>query len=366
MGHDRSRIGEWMLPKKYLLRQYSRRNDMSRFIGVDLHKKSFTVSFYNSESNKHDLRTFKLKAIDVFHKRLDKEDVISVEMTGNTRYFVEQVRDYVKEVKVINPLQFAVISKSTKKTDKHDAKLIAEFTSKGMIPEINLKDKITSQISSLTQTRDKLVKLRTTLKNKIHSLLNSKGIALDKKQLSSNKGLKNLLKYKLDYIVQVELEVIINQIENLNEGIKRLDKEIIEQGKNMEGFDSITSITGIGEKSGTILLCAIGDINKFKSPKKLASYIGIVPRVNQSGEKEKHGRITKHGNRLARATLVQCTLVAINYSNYLKKFYSKIKVKKGSGKAIIATAHKLLNIIYDTLKNKWVFEDFKNYKIKTT
>ena len=338
---------------------------MSRFVGVDLHKKSFTVSFYDSERDKHDLRTFKLRAIEVFQRRLDKEDVISVEMTGNTRYFVEQVQDYVKEVKVINPLQFAVISKSTKKTDKHDAKLIAEFTSKGMIPEINLKEKIISQISSLTQTRDKLVKLRTTLKNKIHGLFNFNGIPLEKKQLSSNKGLKNLSRYKLDDIVKVELEVIINQIENLNEGIKKLEKEIVEQGKGLDGFDNITSITGVGEKSGTILLCAIGDINNFESPKKLASYIGIVPRVSQSGEKERHGRITKHGNRLARATLVQCTLVAINYSNYLKKFYSKIKTRKGSGKAIIATAHKLLDIIYETLKNRWVFEDFKNFKMKT-
>jgi transposase len=347
------------------LRQALRGDSMGRFIGVDLHKKSFTVSFYDSESEKHDLRTFKLKAIDVFQRRLKQDDVISVEMTGNTRYFVEQVKDYVKEVKVINPLQFAVISKSVKKTDKHDAKMIAEFTSKGMIPEINLKDKITSQISSLTQTRDKLVKLRTTLKNKIHGLFNSNGIHLEKKQLTSNKGLKELLKFKLDDIVKVELEVIINQIESLNLGIKKLDKEIIERGKGLDGFDSITSITGVGEKSGTILLCAIGDINNFESHKKLASYIGIIPRVNQSGEKEKHGRITKHGNRLARATLVQCTLVAINYSNYLKKFYSKIKIKKGSGKAIIATAHKLLNIIFDTLKNKWIFEDFKNFKIKT-
>ena len=65
-------------------------------------------------------------------------------------------------------------------------------------------------------------------------------------------------------------------------------------------------------------------------------------------------------------TLVQCTLVAIRYSPYLQRFYDRLKVKKGSGKAIIATARKLLGIIYQTLKNMRVFEDFPSFVLKIT
>ena len=112
-------------------------------------------------------------------------------------------------------------------------------------------------------------------------------------------------------------------------------------------------------------MSVIDDINRFENEKKLAAYFGIVPRVHQSNQKEWQGRITKHGSRLGRTTLVQCTMVAIKYSKYLRAFYEKLKAKKGSGKAIIATAKKLLGIIYITLINKWVFEDFLNYVIKT-
>ena len=70
-------------------------------------------------------------------------------------------------------------------------------------------------------------------------------------------------------------------------------------------------------------LSHIGDVNDFSSADKLASYFGIVPRVSNSNETEKTGRITKRGNKLARTTLVQCTLVAIRYSNYLGDFYRK-------------------------------------------
>jgi hypothetical protein len=79
-----------------------------------------------------------------------------------------------------------------------------------------------------------------------------------------------------------------------------------------------------------------------------------------------HGKITKEGSKLGRTTLVQCTLVAIRYPIYLERFYERLRVKKGSGKAIIATSRKLLTIIYQTFKNEWVFEDFGNFVLKNT
>jgi transposase len=105
----------------------------------------------------------------------------------------------------------------------------------------------------------------------------------------------------------------------------------------------------------------IGDVKDFESEQKLASYFGIVPRVSNSNETVQHGRITKRGSKLGRTTLVQCTLVAKKYSRYLSQYYERIKARKGGGKAIIATARKLLGIIYRTLKNDWVFEDFPNF-----
>jgi transposase len=338
--------------------------EMSRFIGVDLHKNMFVVSFYEEQSGKHKLWKYRLTEIGSFKRRLKKTDILGVESTGNTRYFVDQIRDCVEQVRVINPSQFKVISHSVKKTDDNDAKVIAEFLSKDMVPEVRMKDAKTAQVSSLANTRDKLVKLRTALKNKIHNILSAHGIILKKEVLASKKALKEILDQPVNSVALVELKVIVEQIESLNEGISKLDKELEEQGKKLDGHENITSIKGIGDKSGSILLSVIGDIDDFENEKKLAAYFGIVPRVSNSNEKEHQGRITKRGSKLGRTTLVQCTLVAIRYSPYLNGFYQRIKARKGSGKAIIATAKKLLGIIYLTLKNKWVFEDFPNFVLK--
>ena len=78
---------------------------------------------------------------------------------------------------------------------------------------------------------------------------------------------------------------------------------------------------------------------------------------------EKDISIKEMGNKIARTALVPCTFVAIRHSPYLRAFYDRLKVKKGSGKAVIATARELLGIIYHTLKNDWIFEDFNNYKL---
>lgn len=339
---------------------------MRRYVGVDLHKNMFVVSFYNSETLKHEVKSYLMKEMACFIDDLDNTDTIAVESTNNTRYFVNCIVEYVTEVKVVNPSQFKVISKSVKKTDANDAKVLAEFLSKDMLPEVRMKDKKTARINSMANTRDKLVKLRTALKNKIHNILSSHGILLKKESLSSEKGLNRILEQPVDPVAHVELEVIVTQIRSLNEGIKKLDKELEDRGSKLPGHENITSIKGIGKKSGSILLSVIGDINDFENEKKLAAYFGIVPRVSNSNETEWQGRITKRGSKLGRTTLVQCTLIAIRYSPYLRKFYDRIKAKKGSGKAIIATSKKLLGIIYMTLKENIIYEDFPNFVIKTT
>jgi hypothetical protein len=86
-------------------------------------------------------------------------------------------------------------------------------------------------------------------------------------------------------------------------------------------------------------------------------------KVSQSNEIASHGRITKRGSTIARKSLVQCALIAKRYSPYLHGFFEKVKAKRGVGKAIIATARKLLNTVFYTLKNNWVFQDFPNFKL---
>jgi len=330
------------------------------YIGVDLHTNSMTVC-YRTKQGKERIRTFAMRRIADFVKTLRKHDQVAVEATGNTSYFVEQIGKRVKKVVVVDPNQFEVIRRSVRKTDKHDALTLALYLSKDMLPEARMKTRKNAQLHSLAGTRDKLVKQRTALINKIHNVLNSYGIKFKKESLGTEKGLKSIWAYNWDTIVQIELEVLAEQIRFLHKSIKKLDEQMIDQGKKLKGHKNLSSIKGIGDRSATVLLSVIGDVKDFADENKLAAYFGIVPRVSDSNETIRHGRITKRGSKIGRTTLVQCTLVATRDRHYLRKYYDRIKKHRGSGKAIIATARKFLGIIYNTLINDWVFEDFPNF-----
>ena len=226
-----------------------------------------------------------------------------------------------------------------------------------------MKEKRQAQVASLTQTRDRLVKLRTALKNKVNNLLSARGMELEKEELSGEKGLTRVLAMDVEELTHFELQVLVEQIRSLNHSIGELEKVIDREGKKLKGHGNLTSIKGIGSLGASILLSVIGDVRDFSDEGRLASYFRIVPRVHNSHETERSGGITKRGSKLGRTALVQCAL-AKRYSPYLANYYERIRSRRGTGRAIIALARKLLGIIYHTLKNNWVFQDFPNFVLR--
>jgi transposase len=333
-----------------------------RFIGIDLHRNRFTCCM-RLENGRTYMSEYQLEEFDRFTSKLRASDELALEMTGNTRYFYAAVAPHVARVVVVNPLQFKVISESVKKTDHNDARALALFLSKDLLPEVRMKDETRAEIASLTQTRQTLVELRTRLKNKINNIFSAHGINLAKEALSSQKVLDSVLAHRFDTLVAVELKVLVEQIRALNKSIAELEQTIKDEGGKLQGHRNLTSIKGIGGLSASILLSVIGDIGDFATEGKLAAYLGLVPRVQNSNETERSGHITKQGSRLARTTLVQCALIAQRYSPYLHSYFERIKARRGSGRAIIALARKLLGIVYRPLKNNWVFEDFSAFAL---
>ena len=231
---------------------------MTNFVGVDLHRNNFTYCIrVNGEERK--IGKCEITELKGFAAMLGPNTAMAVEATGNTFMFCSSLRAYVGRLVVVNPSQFKVISMSTKKTDKHDAKVLAEFLEKDMLPEVRMKDDLQAKISSLTQTREKLVQLRTVLKNKVNNLLAANFIVLKREELSTEKGLVKALSYRIDPITDTEMLVVVEQIRSLNKSIEKLDKAIEDHGSKMDGFSNLKSIKGIGTKGAAILLATIGN-----------------------------------------------------------------------------------------------------------
>ncbi len=171
-----------------------------RYIGIDLHRNQFTCCI-RLENDRTYLTEWRLEDLPRFVKKLRPGDEVAVEITSNTRLFHDAVAPQVARVVVVNTNQFRVISQSVKKTDPNDARLLSLYLSKGLLPEVRMKDKQHGQLASLTQTRDTLVKQRSALKNKVNNILSARGLNLAKEALSSAKKLAEVLELPFDEIV---------------------------------------------------------------------------------------------------------------------------------------------------------------------
>ena len=109
----------------------------------------------------------------------------------------------------------------------YDARSLARFLSKDMLPEARRKSKRHQKVGSLAQTRDKFVKSRTYFMNKVHGILNACGVKLKKEKLGTEKGLKEVMGYGIDEISRFEVEILVEQIRKLNEAIKKLDTKLV-------------------------------------------------------------------------------------------------------------------------------------------
>ncbi len=289
------------------------------YIGVDLHTTQLTVCYLKSLDD-YQFKQYRLSEIEACLASLEAEDELAVEACGNSRWLVSLVERRVERVVVVNPSGFEVVKRSVKKTDQRDALNLARFLAVDMLPAVRVKSELAEAVGRMNETRNKLVGVKTSLMNKIHALAVSRGWKLKKESLSSKKGLTKVTEFQWTAIERVELEIIIEQIGNLKASIKRLDEVIAETGAQLSGFENLISVTGTGARSAGVLLSVIGCVEDFETADKLASYFGIVPRISNSNERVNHGRITKRGSKMGRTTLVQCALVAIRYSPYLKKY----------------------------------------------
>jgi transposase len=283
-------------------------------------------------------------------------------VTQNIYYFYDQIKAAVSRVVLVDTYRFSIIAKSKKKTDKADALALARFLKLDHLPEVPVPAQRVRQLRHLLQARETLVSMRTKCKNFGHAALTRNGIALSRAAFASGIARERLLKRDdLQAADRVILETAIRQIGELDDEIERLEAEIVRLGKNLKGIRRLLQLHGMNLLSAISLLAEIGSIEQFETSKQLVAYSGLATSVRQSNETTRQGHITKQGRKRLRTVAIRAVLSMVSHTKTpLINFYQKKKREKGSGKAICATARKLLTIIFVMLRKEldyWYLEE---------
>ena len=343
-----------------------------RHIGVDLHKTNFVACFVAADDARR-LETYPLTqdGLARFKQQLDASDELAVEATQNVHHFYDQVEAHVSRIAVVDTYRFGVVAKSKKKTDKADAAALARFLKLGWLPEVPVPSERVRCLRQLLQARETLVGMRTKLKNMAHAAFSRNGIALTRAAFASAAGRARLMsRADLPAADLLVLRAASRQLEQFDSEVKALGGEIVERGKSLRGVRRLLQVHGLNLLSAVALLAEVGDIAPFDTSKQLVSYAGLATSTRQSSETTRHGGITKRGRKRLRTVVIQAVLSMVNRTETpLMEFYRKKKREKGAGKAICATARKLLTIIFVLPKkglDYWYLEDrLYNRKLRT-
>lgn len=353
---------------------------MKMSVGVDLHKSQFTVCFLAEDRNVLETGIYPTKEIgyeeflNTCNEYTEKgyEVKAAVESTGNARYFRNRLLSAGIEVTVVNTLKFKVVNESVKKTDKHDARTLAEFLEKDMLPESRLCSQTSEDIRRVLKTRSITVKAIVGIKNQVHGLLLGYGIETKRGELQSKKERQRILVGLEDHRslggAAEAVKPLFDTLDKFSAQVKELEKvleKMVAQDRDVEeDVALLRTIPGVGLITAATLRAFIDDIHRYESSKKFAAHMGLVPWVQNSNEMIHHGRITKRGPKEMRTAMVQCVLGMVRAKKTTGGYrimtrYDRMKSQKGSGKSIIATARKLSTIIYMMLKNREPFDPLR-------
>lgn len=286
---------------------------------------------------------------------------VALEASGSWYWLADLLQELELDVNLAHPYKVKLIAESKIKTDKIDARVLADLLRTNFLPTAYLPDKDTREFRELLRYRLVLVSVRTSLKNRIHALLDKLGIIVPTTfdSLYCKAGIRFLQSLQLRDAFQLALDSFLQLIRQLNELIKDADKRIKARCKADPRAQLLMGMHGIGFFSAYLLLAEIGSIERFRSAKKLCGYTGIVPRVNNSGKHTYLGPITKRGNAYIRFAMVEAAQTAVKHDPYFAEFYHKLKLTKGASKAITAVARKMLCVVWYLLTHNMTYDAYR-------
>lgn len=322
-----------------------------RIIGLDVHRSFAEVAILENGKLRSGGRiVLQHEPVVAFARTLRADDEVVLEATGNSVILVRLIAPFVRRVVVANPVQVRAIAWAKVKTDKIDAGVLAKLHASGFLPEVWVPDEETQARRRVAAERTQLVSHMTRLKNRIQSVLHANLIPRYAGALFGKRGRAWLDAQPLPEDQKRTIARHLGELDRIGAELAELDKVLANEALGDDRVRRLMTIGGVNVVVAMSVLAAIGEITRFSSPEKLVSYLGLNPRVRQSGERPAfHGRITKQGRAHARAMLVEAAWSVVSGPGPLRAFFLRIRAKRGNQVAAVATARKLAVLIWHLL-----------------
>jgi transposase len=323
-----------------------------RAFGLDVHRDFCEVAIAEAGEVRSAGRiATRVESLELFAQSLVATDVVALEATTGADRIVSVLQAQGLRVVVANTRKLRSITEAKAKTDRLDARALARLLASGLLDQVWTPDERTRALRRLTNRRERLVRARTRAKNEAHGVL-ARNLC-DRSPVTDafgKGGRRWLATLELPDDERLTLDGCLRQVDFLDIEIAALEGEIAKQALAWPEVLRLMTVPGVNVQTAATFMAAIGDISRFSSPRKLVSYLGLDPRVRQSGNsRARHGGISKAGASEARHMLGEVAWKVMLTPGPLRAFFERVRARRGPQVAATATARKLTVLFWHLL-----------------
>src|SRR3954452_12635646 len=323
-----------------------------RFIGLDVHLDFCEVAICEAGRVRSGGRVAtSSEGLAILANSLGGDDYVALEATGNALAIARRLEPHVARVVVATRTELRAITEAKVKTDHRDARTLARLLAAGLRRGCGLPEEPPRALRRRRPRRAQLVRQRTRAKNEVHAVLmrTLKGRP-PMSDLFGRGGRGWVGGLQLPADERETADGCLRQISSLDAEIAILERGIAEHAVGSESIRRLVTVPGVSLMTATTFIAAVGDIRRFRDPGKLVSYLGLDPKVRQSGSgPARHGRTSKQGAAQVRHMLAEAAIVAVNTAGPMRAFYERVRARRGRQIAIVAVARKLAVLFWHLL-----------------
>jgi transposase len=331
----------------------------TRFVGLDLHKDYLVLGAIDAKQKiVMPPRRFALSEFALWQaQHLLATDAIVLEATSNAWTLYDQLVSHVASVTVAHPLLVKLITAARVKTDARDTIKLARLLAGELIPAVWVPPAEVRELRGLVAHRRRLINLRTPARNRLHAVLQRHNI------IPSGNGLFALEQrpwwksLPLPHVEQLRVRQDLAMLDHLEPQVAEVDGELWRLSTTAPWCDQVpflVQLPGVGALTATVLLAAIGEIQRFPLAKQLVGYSGLGASVHASGQIHRTGRITKQGRREIRAAMVEAAWAAVEHAPFWRQAFERLANRMGRLKASVAIARKLVVVVWHVLTEQQI------------
>src|SRR5246127_1087365 len=333
-------------------------------IGVDFNPEFQQIASVDTESGEFEERRLQHREeAERFYRELSTQRVavrVGMEASGHARWLEHLLKELQFELWIGDAAEIQTKRVRKQKTDRQDAQLILKLLLEDRFPRIWVPSAENRDLRQLLWHRHRMVQARTRIMNQLQAVALNEGLRC-KKRLWRERGRQQLESFRLAPWASRRRRDLLGLLDRLTPTIAELTQAIEQEVEKCPEAQRLMTHPGVGPLTALAFVLIIGSAERFQCGKQIASYLGLVPLEESSGQRRRLGHITKQGNSLLRFLLVEAAQVTVRSDQEWRNKYFHLALRRGRKIAKVAMARRLAVRMYWMWRKGWDYEQVRKF-----